>query len=127
MKKLRLLTVAGAAYALLCAIPVPAADKPATMPDKPAKAVHSMQMRSTWPAETLSGKIAAVDANRKLLVVKDSNGVPFDMVVTPTTRIRSGDRALTLKDLAQDHDRSISVQFVPERRGDVAESIRING
>lgn len=68
-----------------------------------------------------------VDPQRKLVVVQDPSGVPFDMLVTATTHIKSGDQRLTLRDLAQHQNKGVSVKFVPERRGDVAEAIRING
>ena len=46
-------------------------------------------MRSAWPSETLSGKIAMVEPDRNLVVVKTSSGVPFDIVVSAKTRIES--------------------------------------
>jgi hypothetical protein len=48
------------------------------------------------------------------------------MVVTPNTRIKSGDQSLSLQDLQNDTNRSVSVHFVPERRGDVARSIQLD-
>jgi hypothetical protein len=59
--------------------------------------------------------------------VDDSSGVPFDLTITPRTHIESGDRALSFQDLSQYQDKSVSIKFVPERRGDVAQSIRIGG
>ena len=84
-------------------------------------------MRTAWPPETLSGKIANVDPERKLVMVKSPDGTFYDMVVTAKTRIKSGDRAVTLEDLTQDMNRSVSVKYTPERRGDMANSIRIGG
>jgi hypothetical protein len=82
-------------------------------------------VRGNWPPEFLSGKITNVDPDRKMVVVQTPDGIPFDMYVTNKTRIQSGDQSVALKDLAGDMNQSVSVKFVPERRGDVAESIRI--
>lgn len=84
-------------------------------------------MRGNWPPEFLSGKIANVDPARNLVVVQTPEGIPFDMYVTTKTLIQSGDRSIALKDLTQDMNQPVSVKFIPERRGDVAQSIRLNG
>ncbi len=84
-------------------------------------------MRNAWPPEALSGKITIVDPAQKLVVVETPNGVPFDMVVTSKTRIKSGNQALTLKELTQDSNKTASIKFIPARRGDVAKSIQIRG
>jgi hypothetical protein len=68
-----------------------------------------------------------VDPEQNLVVVQTSDGVPFDMVINPKTRIKSGDRGITLKDLTRDMNKTVSVTFTPERRGDVAKSIQISG
>jgi len=49
------------------------------------------------------------------------------MVVTAKTRIKVGDQAIALKDLTREMNRTVSVRFNPERRGDVATSIQVNG
>jgi hypothetical protein len=49
------------------------------------------------------------------------------MTITPRTHIESGDRALSFQDLSQCRDRSVSIKFVPERRGGLAQSIPISG
>jgi hypothetical protein len=112
---------------LLLALPASAADKAAPAPGK-TPASHSVPMiRSGWAPETISGTIAMVDPAARLVVVQNADGVPFDLVITPRTRIESGDRALPLKDLSGYRNKSVSVRFVPERSGDVAESVRIAG
>jgi hypothetical protein len=80
-----------------------------------------------WPTETLSGKITVADPVQKVVVVKTSDGVPYDIEITAKTRIRSGDQTLRMSDLTQDINKQVSVEFVPEHRGDVARSIRIGG
>jgi len=112
MKKLTISALCGAVFAVLLAIPAVAAAK-------------ASAIRKSWPPETMSGKIATVEPDRKLLVIKSPDGVPFDMVITPKTRIKSGNQTLALKDLMQYPSKDVSVKFVPERRGDVAQSIRI--
>ncbi|MGA3242114.1 MAG: hypothetical protein ABSG03_38160 [Bryobacteraceae bacterium] len=76
--------------------------------------------------ETLSGKITMVDPARKLVVVQDSSGVPFDMVVSQSTRIKSASGPINWNDLNSDLNRNASIQFVPERRGDVAQTINVS-
>lgn len=114
--KVNLSILASTACALMLAMPLAAASQPATS-----------TMRTAWPAETLSGTMAMVDSGQKVVVVQDSSGVPFDMIVTPNTRIQSGDRTITFNDLTGDMTKTVSVKYIPERRGDVATSIRING
>ena len=83
--------------------------------------------KTSWPAETLSGSIMMVNPADNLVVVKGPDGVPFDMIVTPRTRITSGQESVGLKNLAKFQNQNASVKFIPERRGDVAESIHIGG
>jgi hypothetical protein len=90
----------------------------------PAK---SLAMKTVWRAEILTGKIVRVEPRERILVVHDSNGIPFDLQVTRQTRIVTGNRVLTFKDLEQDQQRSVSIKYVPERRGDVARVVRIGG
>jgi len=59
------------------------------------------------------------------MVVKGPGNVPYDIEVTPKTRIRSGNESLHLKDLSQYQNKTVTLKFVPERRGDVAESIKL--
>lgn len=102
-------TLAGAMLVWLLVFPVAAADK------------------DSWPAETLAGTISMVEPGQHVVVVKSQDNVPFDMVITPKTHIMCNNQAVTLKDLSQYQNKNVSVRFVPEGRGDIAESIRING
>jgi hypothetical protein len=90
------------------------------------KTTKTTAVPNAWPQESLSGKIIMVNPAQKLVVVQTPDGVPFDLDVTATTRIKAGDRPVALKDLMQDIDKPVSVRFVPERRGDVARSIRLS-
>jgi hypothetical protein len=143
MKSVTMLSLAGAACALLLAFPAAAAQKTkaaasakatASAKSTPAKSVlpkkanaRRASLRTARRPETLSGKIFMVEPDRNLVVVKGPDGVPFDMVVSRRTHIESGSEAITLKNLAQYQNKNASIRFVPERRGDVAESIRITG
>ena len=115
--------LAGAACALLLAVSLPAAGTPAATHNQKAPTAE----RTEWPAETLSGTIMMVNPIDHLVVVKTAGGVPFDMVVTPHTKIESGAQSVTLQDLSSDINKSVSVRFRPEGRGDVARTIQING
>lgn len=115
MKKLTISGFAGAALAVLMAAPSFAADKPAAHEDK-----------GVWPAETISGTISMVEPGQKVVVIKNDN-VPFDMVVTRKTRIMADGQSVKLDDLSKYENKNVSVHFVPEGRGDIAQSIRING
>jgi hypothetical protein len=81
--------------------------------------------QTAWATETLSAKISAIVPDQNLVIVRDSNGIPFDMDVTGKTHIVSGNQALNLQDLEQYHNKNVVVRFVPEARGDVALSIRV--
>ena len=120
---MRLLMFAGAM--LLALTPATYANaKPAATAKKPTTA-HTQKLRQAWPAETLSGKISDVDASQKLVIVRDSSGTPFDFVVTPSTRIESGSQRIALQKLSSDTSQMASIRFIPEGRGDVAQSIKI--
>jgi len=121
--KSMLWTLAVSTLALLAAFPVAAANQPKTDTHKSTTSA----VRSAWPPESLSGDISMVQPDQKLLVVQDANGVPFDLRITRNTRILSGNQKLSLDNLTQDQKKSVSVKFIPERRGDIAETIRIGG
>jgi hypothetical protein len=120
-------SLVAAASALLLAIPLAAADTSPAKTTKKTVTVKTATVRSVWPPETLSGKISMVDPGQNLVVVETSGGVPFDMVVTRNTRMMSGNRAVSLQNLKQDTNQTVTVKFIPKGRGDVAETIRIGG
>lgn len=120
----RLPFLAATVSAMLLAIPLSAANQPAAKSNSHAA---KSAVRGAWPPETISGKVAMVDPGRKLVVVETQSGIPFDMVLTTRTRIKSGDQSISLTQLTQDQSQSVSVRFIPERRGDFATSIQING
>ena len=68
-----------------------------------------------------------VDPARTLLVVQTASGVPFDLDVSRQTRIENGNQRMSLDGLSHDVNQSVTVKLIPERRGDVAEWIRVGG
>src|SRR5579859_1745482 len=97
----------------------------AFFPANQALAARTQTLRNQWQPQTLSGKIAMVDSGKKLVVIKDSSGTPFDFMVTPSTRIKQGTERLKLSDLASKANDKVSVRYVPERKGDIAKLIEI--
>jgi hypothetical protein len=47
--------------------------------------------------------------------------------VTPKTAITSDKRPVALNDLSQYTHKEVTVRFIPERQGDIAQAIRIGG
>jgi hypothetical protein len=82
--------------------------------------------RNQWPAENLSGQIDMVDPAHNLVIMKDSSGTTFDFVVIHGTRIMQNGAKLNLADLASRTNQPITVHFIPERKGDVAATIKLS-
>ena len=75
-------------------------------------------------AETLSGTISSVDADKHLVVVNSSDGVPYDFNVGKGTKITSGGSKAKLADLQS--GKQVSVSFMAERKkGNMARSIEV--
>jgi hypothetical protein len=110
-----------AAVAMVC---LPVAGATATNAKVTKTAQHANNQM--WQPETLSGKITMVDPALKLVVVQDSSGVPFDIKVSSSTRIKSANGMLNLSDLNSDLNRNASINFVPESRGDIAKTINVS-
>jgi hypothetical protein len=82
-------------------------------------------VREAWPPETISGTISTVDTQQNLVILRDSSGTPFDFVMTPSTRIESGNHRVVRSALSSDTNKTASVRFIPQRRGDVAQLIQV--
>ena len=78
------------------------------------------------PAETISGTLEMVAPHKRLMIVTDSAGTPFDFRVTRATHIAVSGKNVRLSDLWHDVNKSVSVKFVPLRSGDVARSIKVS-
>ncbi len=112
-------------FGMIC---MPAACLTAYAATNTAKTVKISQQntRGMWAPETLSGKITMVDPARSLVIVQDSNGVPFDIMVNRSTRIQSANGSLNLDTLNSDVNHNASITFIPERRGDIAKTINVS-
>ena len=125
MKKVAALTLAGVC-ALVLSIPAAGAATSKAAPSKTV-AAKSARTKSALAPETVSGRIAMIDPSQKVVVVKGADGTPFDMVVTSKTHILNGKKSVPFHDLGQYQNQGATIKFIPERRGDVAESIQIGG
>jgi hypothetical protein len=133
MKEKMLTLVAALTLVLFGAISGMAQDQPAAQDQsaapaagdqgtKPAKH-HAMAMAAS---ETLSGTITTVDADKKIVVVSGSNGVPYDFMVSGATRIKVGGSKAKLADLSGDTSKQATVTFMAEKkRGNIARSIEV--
>jgi hypothetical protein len=114
--------------AVICALLV---SVPMTATEKSLPAVHkttapaAKTARSAWPPETLNGKIVMVDPSQHLVVVKTAQNVPFDLRLTKSTLIRSGDQRLKPDAIKSLTDKDVSARFRPERSGNIATSIQL--
>lgn len=122
---IKLSILAAVVCVLFPVFPLMAANAPAGTNKKTAKTAAAFP--SAWPRETLSGKITMVLPDRNVVVVQTPDGVAYDMDVTAKTRIQFGDRSIAIKDLMGNMNKQVSVEFIPERRGDVARSIKVSG
>jgi hypothetical protein len=116
--------LAVATFVAMLAFPLIAANAQpvtATVPDAPNRTA----MRSGWPPETISGTITMVDPDQKVVVIQTSDGTPYDLMLTPSTRIKCGGQPQTLQDLSSEVSKTATVKFTPERRGDMAMSFDV--
>jgi hypothetical protein len=114
MRKFAMLNLAGAAVALLLAVPAMASDKP-VVPG------------NSWPTETLSGKIDFVEPVQRVVVVESKDKVLYDIVIGAGTCITADDHAVAVRDLEHYQNKDVTVEFVPQDRGDIAMTISITG
>lgn len=126
MRKKTLLALGSLTCAALLSLPAVARENPA--PGSHQTTTQSTKAtRNAWPPETIKGTVMMVNPAERLVVVKDSSGIPFDMIVNHSTRIESGNQKLNLDQLKADVHKNVSVNFVPERAGDMARLIQVNG
>ncbi len=77
---------------------------------------------------TLSGTITTVDSNSRLVIVTDSNGTPFDFVVSHLTRIDVNGKRGSLSGLVDQANQQVTVKYRDGlRRGLMARSIQLGG
>lgn len=110
---------------ILLALPATAEESGAATTHKAVTKATTKTMQRAWTPQTLSGRIMMVDPAARLVVVKGPDGVPFDIRVTAATHIREGSQTLNLPQLSAQTHKEVSVRFIPERTGDIAQTIRI--
>jgi ABC-type amino acid transport substrate-binding protein len=126
MKKSLLLMLAGLVLSFVAVSSTLAqeAGKPEEAPAE-KKAAAEKPKAELAKAETISGTLQMVAADKKIVVLADSAGTPFDFKVTGATRIKVGGKKAKLDDLASETNKAASVKFLPTRSGNVAQSIEI--
>lgn len=77
-------------------------------------------------AETISGTLSMVVADKKLVVLTGAQGVTYNFKVTGATRITVGGQKAKFDELAAQTKKSASVKFLPLRSGNVAQSIEVS-
>jgi outer membrane lipoprotein-sorting protein len=75
--------------------------------------------------ETLTGTLSMVIPGKKLVVVKDSSGVPFDFKAAGAA-IQVGGKKAKLEDLNSATNKQVTVKFIPLRSGNVAKSVEVS-
>lgn len=76
-------------------------------------------------AETVSGTLAMVVTDKKLVVLTGTGGVPYNFKVTGSTRIKVDGKKAKLDELAGLGKRAVTVKFLPVRAGNIAQSIEV--
>lgn len=127
MKKALLLLLGVLLVSLVSILPAlaqeaaPSKEKPAEEKAAPAEKPKAEAVKP----ETISGNLQMVITDKKLVVLTDSSGVPFNFKVTGATRIKVGGKKAKLDELAGQTNKSASVKFLPLRTGNVAQSIEV--
>lgn len=126
MKKTLLSVLVLALFAFLgvASLAAQEAEKPAA---EAAPKAAAGEKKTPWSKpETMSGTIAIVKGEDKLVIVTSSAGVPYDFKVTGSTKIKVGDKAGKLDDLAGATSKQATVAYLPTRTGNVAKSIEVS-
>jgi len=122
MKKLVLLLIVP--FALLLGVQTASAQK-ARSP-RPATSTAQAAWNSYKP-ETIEGTISMIEVDQKLVIVEASGGVPFDITVTPQTKIEISGSSATFDQLVEQTQKQVTVTFVARPNGDIAQSISVSG
>jgi|SRR5579875_3625589 len=90
-------------------------------------ATSSKAAKAAAKLHSLSGTISMVDATKKIVVLTDSNGVPFDFIVTRATHIEVSGKKATLSELADQTNKQASVKYMDRMKaGQLARSIEVS-
>lgn len=131
MKDRVLTLVAVLAVVLFGAISGMAQDQPAAQGQSAAPAASTAKPKhhamAAAASETLSGTLSAVDADKKVVVVNASNGVPYDFTASGATKITVGGSKAKLADLSGNTGKQATVTFMAEKKkGNIARSIEVS-
>lgn len=99
----------------------PSKEKPAAEKAAPAEKPKAEAAKP----ETIAGTLQMVAMDKKIVVVADATGTPFNFKVTGATRIKVAGKKAKLGELAGQTGKSASVKFLPLRSGNVAQSIEV--
>lgn len=103
---------------------------------KPSKTSHHARKAGTENltakyaagVQSLSGTVAMVEAQQKVVVVTDSNGTPFNFMVGKGTKIEVNGKKGTLDDLGGQSNQQVSVKYRDRLdKGLTAVSIEVGG
>jgi hypothetical protein len=128
MKKLLLFILSGLVLAFvilsstLAQEAAPAKEAPA---EKKEAAAERPKAEFAKP-ETISGTLQMVVADKKILVLTDSSGTPFNFKVTGATRIKVAGKKAKLDELSSQTNKAASIKFLPTRSGNVAQTVEIS-
>jgi len=128
MRKLFLITLSGLALAFVVFSSTLAqeAAQPQEAPAEKKAAPAEKPKAEFAKAETISGTLQTVVADKKIVILTDSAGTPFNFKVTGATRIKVAGKKAKLDDLASQTSKGASVKFLPTRSGNVAQTIEIS-
>ncbi|MEJ2007557.1 MAG: hypothetical protein P8Z30_05260 [Acidobacteriota bacterium] len=122
MKKLALLLIIP--FALLLGVQTASAQRTKS---PPASTSAERPNWNSYKPETIQGEITLIEVDKNLVVVEASGGVPYDITVTPKTRIEIDGLPATFDQLLGHTQRKATVTFVPRPTGDIAQSISVVG
>ena len=127
MKKLLFLILSGLVltFAIVSSTLAQETEKPKEAPAGEKAAPAETPKAELAKPETISGALQMVAADKKIVVLTDSAGTPYDFKVTGATRIKVAGKKAKLGDLASETNKTVSIKFLPTRSGNVAQSIEI--
>ena len=85
-----------------------------------------MSMWDSFKPETLMGKISIIEPGKKAVFLSAANGVSYQFLVTPKTRIQVAGAKTTIAQLADQANEHATVVFVARPQGDFAHSITVS-
>jgi hypothetical protein len=76
-------------------------------------------------AETMTGTLSMVVAEKKVVVLTGSSGIPYNFKVTSSTRIKIDGKKAKFDELSGQTKKSATVKFLPLHAGNMAQSIEV--